>query len=206
MTSTRALLLPLSLLVGLTALPAGAEKADRSKPMTLESDKPCTVNLQKKTSVCTGNVVVSQGTLLIRADKLELRESDDGYQMATATGTDGRAAHYRQKRDASDEYIEGQSRRIDYDSRVATVRFDGDATVRRLLAGITNDEIHGALIIWDSDTEVFNVQGGATTPANPGGRVRAVLAPRQPAASAPAAPAAASAPVLRSSPTLGERR
>ena len=197
----------LALLSWLALAPAQvqAEKADRSKPMTLESDKPCTVNLLKKTSVCSGNVVVSQGTLLIHADKLELRESDDGYQLATATGTDGKPAQYRQKRDNSDEVVEGQSRRIDYDSRVATVRFEGDAVVRRQLAGTPSDEIHGAVIVWDSNAELFNVQGGAATPANPGGRVRAVLAPRQAAASAPAAAASAS-PLLRASPALGDRR
>jgi lipopolysaccharide export system protein LptA len=135
-----------------------------------------------------------------------LRESDDGYQLATATGADGKPAQYRQKRDNSDEMVEGQSRRIDYDSRAATVRFDGDAVVRRQLAGTTSDEIHGAVIVWDSNAELFNVQGGAATPANPGGRVRAVLAPRQPGASAPAAGAASAAPLLRASPALGDRR
>ena len=74
---------------------AWAEKADRSKSMTLESDQPCTVNLLKQTSVCSGNVVISQGTLLIRADRLELRETPEGYQMAQATGSAGKAATYR---------------------------------------------------------------------------------------------------------------
>ena len=55
---------------------AAAEKADRSKPMTLESDQPCTLNLLKQTSVCSGNVSISQGTLLIRADRLSPDERD----------------------------------------------------------------------------------------------------------------------------------
>ena len=91
--------------------PAWAEKADRSKPMTLESDQPCTVNLLKQTSVCSGNVVISQGTLLIRADRLELRETPDGYQMAQAIGAVGKAATYRQKRDSVDETVEGTALR-----------------------------------------------------------------------------------------------
>ena len=68
---------------------AGAEKADRGRAMTLESDKPCTVNLLRQTSVCSGNVTISQGTLLIRAEKIELRETPDGYQMASASGGNG---------------------------------------------------------------------------------------------------------------------
>ena len=39
---TSALLL--AALLGLASTAASADKADRSKPMTLESDKPCTVS------------------------------------------------------------------------------------------------------------------------------------------------------------------
>jgi lipopolysaccharide export system protein LptA len=186
------------------AAPAWAERADRTKPMTLESDQPCVVNLVKNTSSCSGNVVITQGTLVLRADRVELRETPDGYQLASAIGADGKPAQYRQKRDAVDEHVEGTAQRIDYDSRANTLRFEGQAVARRLRAGVTADEIHGQVILWDNTAELFNVQGGAPTDRNPGGRVRAVIAPREPAASAPPTPA--SAPRLRSTPSLGDRR
>ena len=91
------------------AVPALAEKADRSKPMTLESDQPCTVNLQKQTSACSGNVSITQGTMQIRADRLELRETAAGHQLAQALGGAGKPAVYRQKRDGLDEIVEGQA-------------------------------------------------------------------------------------------------
>ena len=191
-------------LLAATGLPAQAEKADRSKPMTLESDQPCVVNLVKNTSSCSGNVVITQGTLVLRADRVELRETPDGYQLASAIGSEGKPAQYRQKRDAVDEHVEGTAQRIDYDSRANTLRFEGKATARRLRGAVPADEIHGQVILWDNTAEMFNVQGGVATEGNPGGRVRAVLAPREPAASAPATPA--SGPALRSSRTLGERR
>ena len=182
---------------------ASAEKADRSKPMTLESDQPCTVNLQKQTSVCSGNVSITQGSLQLRADRLELRETPEGYPMAQAIGGAGKPASYRQKRDGSDEVIEGQAQRIDYDSKAGTLRFEGQAQVRRLQGGAQADEISGALIIWNSLSETFSVSGGAPNASNPGGRVRAVIMPRLPAeASSPASPAASA---LRSSATLGDR-
>ena len=183
---------------------AWAEKSDRSKPMTLESDQPCTVNLQQQTSVCSGNVVISQGTLLIRADRLALRESAEGYQMAQATGSAAKAASYRQKRDGVDETVEGTAQRIDYDSRAGTLRFDGAAQVRRLQGAVVLDEISGGVIVWDSVAETFNVRGGAATAANPGGRVRAVIAPRLPADGGAAGPAAAVG--LKPSPALGDRQ
>ena len=196
-----ALLLPLA-----SGMPVQAEKADRSKAMTLESDQPCTVNLQKQTSVCSGNVVVSQGTLLIRADRLELRETPDGYQLAQAVGGTGKLASYRQKRDGLDEWVEGQAQRIDYDSRTGTLRFDGQAQVRRLQAAAVADEIQGGVIVWDSAAETFNVRGGAATAANPGGRVRAVIAPRLPADAGPAPAAASNSNSLRPTPVLGDRQ
>ncbi len=208
----------LLLLLAGTGSGVWAERADRSRPMTLESDQPCTVSLQKQTSVCSGNVVISQGTLQLRADKLELRETPDGWQMAVATGTPAKPAAYRQKRDGADETVEGQAQRIDYDSRAGTLRFEGAAVVRRLRGSTVADEIQGQQIVWDSTAESFNVRGGAATATNPGGRVRAVIIPRpQPEDAAPATtpaatPAAspATSPAtnsnLKPSPVLGDRR
>jgi lipopolysaccharide export system protein LptA len=189
-------------LLGLTVGASHAERADRNRPMTLESDQPCTVNLIKQTSQCSGKVVVTQGTLMLRAERLELRETPDGYQVATAVGSDDAPAHYRQKRDGVDEFVEGSALRIVYDAKAGTLRFEGDATARRLAGSRTMDEIHGRVIVWDAVAEQFSVEGGAATNANPGGRVRAVIAPREPAASAPPALALP----LQPSPALGERR
>ena len=188
------------------ACPAQAEKADRSKPMTLESDQPCTVNLQKQTSACSGNVSITQGTMQIRADRLELRETATGHQMAQALGGAGKLAVYRQKRDGLDEIVEGQAQRIDYDSQAGTLRFEGQAQVRRLQAGVAADEITGAVIIWDSQSETFSVRGGAPSASNPNGRVRAVITPRNAGAATAADSAASAAAALKPSATLGDRR
>lgn len=191
--------------------PAQAERSDRAKPMALESDQPCVVNLAKQTSQCTGNVVISQGSLLLRADKLEVRETPEGWQLVQASGSADKPARVKQKRDGVDETVEGQAQRIDYDSKSGTIRFEGAAVVRRLRGAAVADEIQGARIVWDGQAETFNVQGGgATTPTNPGGRVRAVITPR-PGTEAAAAMAAEAAsappqPPLKATPALGERR
>lgn len=178
-------LLALALLGGGPAL---AEKADRNKPMTIEADKPGSVDLQRQVVIFNGNVVISQGTMVLRADRVELRERPDGYREAMAIGSAERPASFRQKRDGVDETVEGAAERIEFDARSDTLRFVGNAAVRRLRAGVVADEITGSLITWDNTNELFKVTGGAATPANPTGRVRAVFAPREEsAASAPAA-------------------
>ena len=189
-----------ALLLG-AGVAAQAEKADRSKPMVVEADKPGSVDLQRQVVVFNGNVVIAQGTMQIRADRVEVRETPDGFRAAVATGVPGRPASYRQKRDGVDETMEGVADRIEYDSRADTLRLVGNGAVRRLRGGVVADEILGALIVWDNNAELFSVQGGASSPTNPTGRVRAVLAPR--ADSAVPAPAP-SAPALKSQRSLGD--
>ena len=126
----RRLLTPLLCAAALT--PALAEKADRSKPLTIEADQPSSVDLLKQVVVFNGNVVVAQGTMAIRAERVEVRERPDGHRSATALGSAGKPAVFRQKRDGVDETIEGSAERIEYDSRGDVVRFAGNAQVRRL--------------------------------------------------------------------------
>lgn len=206
--STRSFRLPpvlLSLSLALAcALPAGqsrAEKGDRTQPWVIEADRDGVIDLQRQVLVYSGNVVISQGSMVLRAERVEMREMPDGYRAATALGTPARPASWRQRRDGVDETVEGTAERIEFDGRADTLRFLGNGAVRRLRGGTVADEITGATIIWDNTAEVFKVEGGAKTATNPTGRVRAVLSPRvEPAASAPA-----TSP-LTPSRALGERR
>ena len=91
-------MLPLIAAALLWTAPASAEKADRSKPMVVEADRPGTVDLQRQVVVFNGNVVISQGSMVLRAQRVELRETPDGYRAASATGAAGRPATWRHKR------------------------------------------------------------------------------------------------------------
>ena len=203
-------------LLSLLALAAGAiccgaaqaERADRSKPMVVEADRPGIADLQRQVLVFNGNVVISQGTMVLRADRVEMREMPDGFRAASVIGSTGRQATWRQRRDGLDEVVEGVADRIEFDGRADTLRFVGNGAVRRLRTGVVADEITGATIVWDNMAEVFKVEGGAPSVANPSGRVRVVLSPRSEPASgaASAASAAPSAPLTPSRGLGGERR
>ena len=165
---------------------AWAEKADRNKPMNIEADA-LRYDDQKQTSVFTGKVVLTKGTIVIRGGKLDVRQDPQGFQTAVVTAEPGKLAFFRQKRDGVDEFIEGEGEVIEYDGKADTVKFIKRAQLRRFLGAVLNDEMSGALILYDNSTDVFTVDGGATkgTPGAPGGRVRAMLTPRPEAAGAP---------------------
>ena len=210
-------LLPTLLLAALACLHgvAHAEKADRAKPMNIEADALRHDEL-KQTSVFSGRVVMTKGTIVLRGARLDVRQDADGYQFGVVTAEAGKRAFFRQKRDtlpgAPDEYIEGESEVIEYDGKADNVRFITRAELRRYRGAALSDEITGAVIVYNNLTDVFTVDGQRAPAANaagdgpaPGNRVRAVLAPKDPPASAavpaPAAPGAA--PVLRPSNSLG---
>lgn len=191
----------------LLAAPAAAERADRTKPLNVAADRQGTFDLLKQVIVFSGNVIITKGSIVIKADRVEVRESPEGYYTAVALGSKAEPATFRQKRDGVDEFIDGQADRLEYDEKADTVRFVNNAIVRRLRGASIGDEIVGSLITYDNTTEVFSVSGGspATTAGSPGGRVRAVLTPRE---GTPAAAAAASQPgiPLKPSTSLGDKK
>ncbi len=192
---------------------AHAEKADRSKPMNIESDSMRYDDL-KQTSVFTGRVVVTKGTIIIRGTRMDVRQDPEGYQYGVVTADPGKLAYYKQKRDAgTDEWIEGEAEEIEYDSRADNVKFKRRATMKRLFGATVNDETAGPLIVYDQSNDTYSVVGAPSGQAGAGqsggGRVKAILTPRPaapPGTPKGAAPAPAPAPSgsgLRSSTTLG---
>ncbi|MFP5404789.1 MAG: lipopolysaccharide transport periplasmic protein LptA [Gammaproteobacteria bacterium] len=174
-----------------------AEKADRDKPINVESDRMQYDDV-KQVSTFTGNVVLTKGTLEIRGDRLTVRTDPEGWQYGTAWGD---PASFRQKREGVDEWIEGKARQIDYDGKQDTVRLQQQAMVRRTAHDRVLDEVHGSDILYESRTEFFTVEGeggAGVTAANPTGRVRVIIQPR----TTPAAPAGPPA-TLEPSPQLG---
>jgi len=166
-----------------------AERADRSKPLNAEADS-LRYDDAKQTSVFSGNVVITKGSILIRGAQVEVRQDTAGNQFGLVTGKPG---FFRQKREGVDEFIEGQAERIEYDSQADTVKFVGSAVLRRFKGAQLNDETVGAVITYNSGNDTFNVDGGPSnrTAANPSGRVRAMFTPvgkAEPAAKPPASP------------------
>lgn len=192
------LLIPIALALVLPA--AHAEKADRLKPFVFSSDKPGLVDAVNQRTELSGNVVITKGTLLLRAEKVDVRETRDGYHQAYASGMTGQPVTFRQARDTPGEAVDGVADQLEYDTRSETVRFIGNATVRRLRGSAVAEEVTGAVIVYNSRTEVFTLEGGSASP-NPNGRTRIVMMPRVQPGDEPASAPAQSLP-LKPSTTL----
>lgn len=161
----------------LLATSAHAEKADRDKPVNLEADI-VTLDDIRKISVYQGNVVLSQGTLMLRADRVQVTQNADGLDKVSAIG---HPVAFRQKTDSGDEFIEGFADRIEYDSVSGQLELIGQARLRR-----GGDELHGAQISYNANTGFYKVVGQPNA-QTPGGRVRAVIRPKPRTPEQPAA-------------------
>ena len=166
-----------------------AERADRDKPMHLEANR-VSIDDANQISTFEGNVQITQGTMVIRGDKIVVTQDKDGFTHSTATG---QPASFRQKREGLDEYAEGFGDTIQYDAKSETLDLLGHARVKR-----EQDEVSGEHITYNSRLEVFQVHGaqesqtdasGSPVDAPGKGRVRAIIQPKnKDAATGPAEP------------------
>lgn len=155
-------------LIALLSMPALAEKADREKPVHLEADN-VTLDDIKKLSVFEGNVLLTQGTLVLRADHVEAKQNNEGLQSVSARG---KPVSFRQKRDGVDEYIDGFASQMEYDNTQSILRLIGDARLRK-----GGDEIRGNQITYDAKTEFYKVVGQEGV-VGPNSRVRVIIRPK----------------------------
>src|SRR5260370_32603548 len=159
---------------------AHAERADRDKPLNIEADN-MTYDDLKQLNIFGGHVVATKGTVVIKADRVEVKQDPQGYQYATGASSGKNLAYFRQKREGLDEYVDGDDERIDYDGKQDLTTLTTRATVRRL-QGLSTliDEVHGSVITYDGQNDFYTAKAGKDVagPGNPSGRVRAMLSPR----------------------------
>ena len=153
--------------------PAGAEKADKEKPINFSAEQPAEVDFEKRVGTLKGNVVITQGTLTIKADRIDFKQNPDNSMSATAYGN---PISFRQKKDDSDEYYEGFAQRAVYDGQKELLELFDRALLRQ-----GTDEIRSNYISYNSATGLFRAEGRPNAPGvaeGPGERVRGVFPPR----------------------------
>jgi len=177
--------------------PAHAEKADRDKPVNFSSDDAGGVNYETRTGSLKGNVVITQGTMTVRADRIDFKQNPDNSLSATVYGN---PLSFRQKKDGSDEYYEAYAQKAVYDGQKELLELFDRALLKQ-----GNDEIRSNYISYNTSTGAFKAEGRpdqAGPATGPGARVRGTFQPRSDAApgAAKGAPGATPAPASKGAP------
>lgn len=160
---------------------AFAEKADKDKPTQLEASRMSS-DQTRRMNIFEGNVVLTKGTMVVRADKIVVRQDAEGYQTSIATGAPVR---FRQRQDPKDPkdgkegkeagWVDGEALRIEIDDRKSTIELFEKARVTR-----DGDEVLGNYIFVDQRSDFFSVSSGKDSGKEAPGRVRATIQPKAP--------------------------
>jgi lipopolysaccharide export system protein LptA len=165
----------IAILALLVAAPAWGEKADRNKPTQIEANR-MSADDAKRMNIFEGNVVLTKGTIAVRADRIVVRQDAEGYQFTTATGTPVR---FKQKQDPKEGqkegvWMDGEAMRVEIDERKQTLELFDNARVSR-----GGDEVAGNYIFVDQRSEFYSVSSGKTAKEGQApGRVRATIQPK----------------------------
>ncbi|MFL6567443.1 MAG: lipopolysaccharide transport periplasmic protein LptA [Burkholderiales bacterium] len=165
--------LPMVAVVLLAVFPAWAEKADRDKPTQIEANRMSADDVKRMT-IFEGNVILTKGTIAVRAERIVVRQDAEGFQLTSATGAPVR---FKQKQDPKEgekegRWMDGEALRVELDERKQTVELFDNARVNR-----GGDEVAGAYIFVDQRSDFFQVTTGKGGKEQ--GRVTATLQPNK---------------------------
>lgn len=157
----------------LATQPALAERADRDKPMQLEANR-VSIDDAKKIQILEGDVLITKGTMTLKAERVVVTEDRYGFQKGTAFGGKDGLARFRQKREGKEEYMEGEAERIEYNSNSEIAELFHRAWVKS-----GEDQVRGDYIWYDAISEKYLVTAGSPRdPKAPPARVRAIIQPK----------------------------
>lgn len=191
---------------------AHAEKADRDKPINFEG-RTGGFSYESKTGDLTGNVILTQGSMTIRGDRIVFKQNPDNSVSATVYGN---PLSFREKRDGVNEYYEAFAQRAEYDGVKHLLELYDRALLKK-----GSDEIRSNYISYNTETEFFKAEGrpdaqGASSEVPLDGRVRGVFQPPPPkdaadskggkSVPAPKEPPKIGGPALKTDPVLGSDR
>lgn len=152
----------------LAATPASALESDRKQPIQIEADQG-SLDQANQVTTFSGNVSIKQGTLNISAASVRVSRNSKGEQQMNASG---KPVRFSQTLDGGKGTVKGQADNIDYSSATNIVKLIGNARVER-----GGDLADGAVITYNTRTEVYTVQGSKAAGTKGGKRVTVVIQP-----------------------------
>lgn len=154
------------MVTALFSVTAQALPEDREKPIHVSADS---ASIDEKTgfTVYLGDVKITQGTLLIEADRVELQRGDEGVEVVTAYGEQ---AHFRQKPDVDKPYTDAWGDTIIYKVEKEHLTLKKNAKVIS-----EQDTFTGDRILYNLKTSI--VDAFSDTKEGSAGRVEMIIQP-----------------------------
>lgn len=150
---------------------------DEEEPATQILSNELTYDENSKTSIFTGDVILTRGLLKLLSDELRLTEDEEGYQFGVATVGEGKRVYIRQDRPENFEVLEGLGERAEYDGKAETFDLIGRARLTRYICGKPFDSVSGERVRYFQKTDRYQAFSGPNSD-NPDGRVRSIAQPR----------------------------
>jgi len=125
--------------------------------MLLSSNQLTYDNL-KKITIASGSVVLTCGTLIMKAERVVVIRDSAGYQSAKLYSDRGKLATFRQKQD-NGLWIKGHAERIEYNSRTGITKLLSKAEIQRFQKNRLADKVNAQFIYYNSHTKFYNISG-----------------------------------------------
>lgn len=120
-----------------------ALQRDAKQPIEIEADS-VVVDERKGLSVYTGNAKITQGSLMLSAEKIQLFNTQKKVTKMIAIGTKNKRAHYKQNQPNQQRFIEASALNITYFIQQQILHLKGRA---HLLQGF--DSFKGSMLNYD---------------------------------------------------------
>lgn len=135
-----------ALLFLIIASSANALPEDANQPIRLTADR-ATYSERTGTTTYSGNVLITQGTLKIRADNITVNLTPDR-KIASVVAT-GNNASFEQVISAEKGLAKGQGKKIDYNAQTGIVSLTGNAKLTQGGASFAGNAIRYSLKLGD---------------------------------------------------------
>ena len=139
----------------LTLLPtfSSALESDREQPIRIQADAAI-VDEKNGSSVYKGNVIITQGTLEVTANHVEIfTTAGEVIQIIAMTDEDSEVlAHYKQQINAAMEMVVADAKKITYLIQEDRLHLSGDARLQKV-----NDVFTGQLLSYDLKRGIVNL-------------------------------------------------
>lgn len=129
---------------------AHARKSDFSKPIDVSADRS-EYDEKAGVQVLFGNVEISQGTMVIKADRIAITLRNN--QLSVIEGT-GKPIQFQQENEAG-ELVTGQANSINYNAENGSLVLSGSATLTQ-----PQQRLQSERIVFNSTEQKVSAEGG----------------------------------------------